>query len=475
MAQVNHNRFKKHADHPDISYLKSDAVGKVLAKGLGQLYKNKPSNPLHFLGNWLVNYAAFLRNKDHERLKAEEIAHLRQKHDQAIHELLKLEEKSTEEILKKFQKEADFKTKIKNTLDVDDLLNEFTNHLRDALDCTGVYIGLLEKVKRPVSDLDGEGSHIDESAPEVIRYISASAGSEFLIGKVLRDEEGEVTYSVWKEDEEIVDKQEDEEQDLKDHEKKPKFAYVPDVVNNPKIKFFDVPKLGAYFATPLIYNSCLSEFSFDAAVEDALECRKQRADQEIEKEKAAEEQQASLKEGEEREEVEERVWDEIKEAPYNTDEIKLVVCLDTLGQDCEISEAQRNYVIEWVQYFRAEWERAENESLKHDVTLYIKQHDLDLQNLQDKQGEWVENERLAIEEKLNDLDVNISDEARNLESGLVLLELFRQRLLEKYVIEELYGYRTFKVLKFGRVIQLALYFFGAKKEEIVEPATNKIK
>jgi len=76
------------------------------------------------------------------------------------------------------------------------LLVEFSNHLKDAIGCTGVYIGLLEKVKKPISDLDGDLSHIDESAPEVIRYIAASKGSEFMIGNTLKDEEGEITYSV---------------------------------------------------------------------------------------------------------------------------------------------------------------------------------------------------------------------------------------------------------------------------------------
>lgn len=32
--------------------------------------------------------------------------------------------------------------------------------------------------------------------------------------------------------------------------------------------YFKLPKLGAYMAIPLIYNSCLSEASFDAALDE---------------------------------------------------------------------------------------------------------------------------------------------------------------------------------------------------------------
>ncbi|CAG9313927.1 unnamed protein product [Blepharisma stoltei] len=474
MAHSQSNRFKKAEDHPDVSYLKSDAVGKVLSKALGQLYKHQPSNPLHFLGNWLINYASLTKNKEISKKKAEETIRLKQKYENAIQDMIKQQEKSAEEAAKKFQKENDFRTKIESTLDVDDLLTEFANHLKEELDCTGVYIGILEKIKRPITDLDGEFAHVDDSAPDHIRYIAASAGHEFMIDKTLKEDEGEITYSIWKEEEAEVDKPESEDGDHeKVVEKKAKFAYVPDVVNNPKIKFFDVPKLGAYFATPLTYKSCLSESSFDTAVDDALDCRRRRADQELEREKKSEDNK-TYREGEENPEEEEKVWEDIQEAPYVTTDIKLVVCVDTMGKDCEISEEKRNYVIQWVEFFKSQWERAEDESLRHDVSVYMKQHDLDLQNLQDKQGEWVENERVAIDERLADLEAGASEETKELETAIVLLNLYRDRLLEKYVVDQFYSYKEFKFLKYSRVIQLVLYYFGVPKAQIVEPGTNRL-
>ena len=41
---------------------------------------------------------------------------------------------------------------------------------------------------------------------------------------------------------------------------------IREVVKEPKIHFFKVPRLGAFMAIKLEYNSCLFEEAFDAAV-----------------------------------------------------------------------------------------------------------------------------------------------------------------------------------------------------------------
>ena len=44
--------------------------------------------------------------------------------------------------------------------------------------------------------------------------------------------------------------------------------YVPEVVRNPKMHYWKVPRLGSYLAIPMVYKSCLSVGSFTQAVED---------------------------------------------------------------------------------------------------------------------------------------------------------------------------------------------------------------
>lgn len=48
---------RTHTDMADAEYLKSEAVGKIIAKGMAVLYKTNPSNPVDYLGKWLLNVA----------------------------------------------------------------------------------------------------------------------------------------------------------------------------------------------------------------------------------------------------------------------------------------------------------------------------------------------------------------------------------------------------------------------------------
>ena len=51
----------------------------------------------------------------------------------------------------------------------------------------------------------------------------------------------------------------------------PKFLIIPEVVREPKVHFFKVPRLGSYMAIRLEYKTCLFEEAFDAGVKDKLQ------------------------------------------------------------------------------------------------------------------------------------------------------------------------------------------------------------
>ena len=239
---------------------------------------------------------------------------------------------------------------------------------------------------------------------------------------------------------------------------------MDDVVNDKRIKFFDVPKLGAYFAVPLIYKSCLFEASFDAGVDDALECKKLRAIQEEEKQKS---EHASNKE-----EEEEKVYEEIIEAPYKTVEVKLVVAVDTMGQDRVFSEHQKGFIINWVSFIKTEWERAENQSLNHDINAHLARLSKDQQYLHEKQVEWQEEEKNLVEEHLKTLDPAIPEEIKAIEGQLALFELLKARLLQEFT--DLYEFGHYKIVKYVKVFQIAFYLHKIDRDEIVEPKTNLI-
>jgi hypothetical protein len=284
-----------------------------------------------------------------------------------------------------------------------------------------------------------------------------------MLGCTLSEQEGEITFSVWKEDEAPADDS-DEINDSSAPIKKEKkrFIYIPNVLNEPKIKFFDVPKLGCYFVVPLTYSSCQFESSFDSAVEDALDCRKLRAQQEEEKQRS---DHMSIKE-----EEEEKVFEEIIEAPYKVQEVKLIVGLDTLGQDREFSIQERQKVLQWVEFFSKEWERAEHQSMHRDVFAHIGQNLKDQMKINEKQHDWAEEEKNLIEETLRNLDPNLSEDLKQIESQVALLELYRRRLIEEFSV--LIELNTFHIVKYSKVLKVAFFLSGVEREALVEEGTN---
>ena len=54
-----------------------------------------------------------------------------------------------------------------------------------------------------------------------------------------------------------------EDVDIKDYFR---HIYVKEVVREPRMHFYKVPRLGAFMAVPLIYNSCLYDDSLTEAV-----------------------------------------------------------------------------------------------------------------------------------------------------------------------------------------------------------------
>ena len=69
-----------------------------------------------------------------------------------------------------------------------------------------------------------------------------------------------------------------------------KFKYIPEVVREPAMHFWRVPRLGAFMAVPLVYNSCLSEEALDDAIANWAEIKTKIDEQAKEREEFEEEQ-----------------------------------------------------------------------------------------------------------------------------------------------------------------------------------------
>lgn len=123
-------------------------------------------------------------------------------------------------------------------------------------------------------------------------FCNATGGHGFLIDKVLKQEQG-ITFDVFKEDEPVEEEREEEVLDEDGNpiikppkeipEQFPKYLFVPEVVRDPRMHYFKVPKLGSYLAIRLEYDSCLMDTSLDQAVNDFLEVKQRIKEQDEEK------------------------------------------------------------------------------------------------------------------------------------------------------------------------------------------------
>ena len=72
------------AEHPDIAYLKQDHIGRVIASGLAEIYREKPKFPVEYLAHWLLNYSNTKKNEQ-KVLKEKEVEEgLRQAHQEKV-------------------------------------------------------------------------------------------------------------------------------------------------------------------------------------------------------------------------------------------------------------------------------------------------------------------------------------------------------------------------------------------------------
>lgn len=102
------------------------------------------------------------------------------------------------------------------------------------------------------------------------------------------------------------------------------------------MKFFKVPRLGAYLAFKLDYQSCLFEEALDEAIKDKHEVRQRKKQQKVEIGEWLEEQNKIKEEKEKAEEEfvpEEKEWEKIKTKEFLSIPKFFSVSLDTLGQD----------------------------------------------------------------------------------------------------------------------------------------------
>jgi len=161
--------------------------------------------------------------------------------------------------------------------DLTDDLQDLVEHLQRITGSTSVYVGKIKTPINPIKDGDDDTAHIKADAVPEIQFMYSTENADFMVDKVLKQDQG-ITYSLFttpegeenKDEAEAAAEEEVDEDGNKivkppkpQAEKLPKHILVPDVVREPRMHYYKVPRLGSYLAIKLEYNSCLFEEAFD--------------------------------------------------------------------------------------------------------------------------------------------------------------------------------------------------------------------
>lgn len=461
-------------DHPDIAYLKQDDIGKVLSKGLAVLYREQPQFPVEYLAKWLLNYSSSIQNeKNYSQI-------LKHKEELIKKSLIEKEEQAKKERELEAQKQAIFtadeeiREKIRQHKYLHELLTQdFPNYLCSRKRLTGVYVGNLDFPTKEIDEMDeDENAHLDQTQ-RLITFIGFSKNHEFMKNKRLTLEQG-VTNEVFKPGQEVDG----------EYKPPPEYLYIKDVVKEPRMVFFRIPKLGAFMSIPLIYNSCLSEAAFDAGVEERIKYRNAKIEQEREREAKENKFLEDIREKEEAQENSEDIrteyeawknsFEPVQEAAFLTVKKEYVVNLDTLGQDREINITDQEFLNEFVKLFSNSWENTEKEELSKDIDLQISYLESlgqtapkeIAENYNNEEEKYAEDRRGELEE------LKEKEKELNYQIECFKLEKLCQLLATKEIQDWVFHLTKYRVVKYLAVFQAVWYLLGRTKEELNLPRTN---
>ena len=508
--------------NPNAEYL--DSFKRIVARGLSELNKIRPNNPITFLAEWLYN-----ESESREILLGIENCH-KQK-ELLDKKYLALQQKKAEEQAKKDKIEEekrkqkeDLEKSITTCEDFEDHLNEICEKFKNIIGATGVYISKYDlKRKYPIDPDADENGHIDPSNTKVLQYVNWCNDHSFLHHQFLSPSEG-VTYKLIGkgegdeeegEGENPEEKKEEEEGDGDDEEKKEKepkeevlkHLIIEEVVNEPKMKFFREPRLGCYYAIDIRYQSSMQYSSLLSAIENFKEYKvkkeeqdKRLAEKEEEKQKAQEEGTQEKNEEKDKEKEEEEVEEEENKKEGDEEEIPTeerdldkpvvlkdfekveqiyVLSIDTMGQEKVFNEEEKKYILDIAKLIK-------NSMENHEKALLEKDRDLRMEYLSIEkpiENEWDEDrfesekdnaiKEYQVSEEFSNKNINDEDE-KEVDFDMMRAKTIMNVIYNTEMINLLGTFEKFEFVQYEKLIQNLFYFARINGDEINEDFTHKL-
>jgi len=303
MGRARHLRFLLQREM-DADWLKEN-VGEALALAMADMARNKPEDPVEFLGRHLINSACVLEKKEARRRFAKSVKNRKDFEDPS-------EDDSAEEALLKFVREEP----CFGDLSATEILNEFDEKLQ-------ALIAMIKKSTRAenvfIITLKEDGAAlVNYSTNLSLQGESIAKGAESVIFELLEDDQGEESITT-------------------------KHVQVDNMLSNEKAPFLGrIPLLASFLAVRVPFERHLHESSIPGdggmlATEDEHEDNAEGENEDLESKTHANEQDSKVEEeGDQETETKEEEgtvpnsksrW---RSRPLNT---FMVICLDTLGSD----------------------------------------------------------------------------------------------------------------------------------------------
>lgn len=437
------------ADTATAKYLENN-IGGVLSKALAEMSIAQPKDGVDFLSQWLKTYAeqeeAKASRDAEEKMLEEERAKTQRRLQER--EAIKQTRISEQEAKDNAYKELFEKFSDPSTVFEEKLWDQLVSVAQRVSGAQAVYLGQ--------NDQDGLDDGSDTGTGPCVRYDRASAGSEFMKEQVLPKEESAkygmpgITWGVWDSkptDEDVaakflwkppmpeppVDPAADPAADPPVIESPwPNFpVYVECVTDVDAVHYFDMTRLGAYLAVPLVYPSYYN----DKALTEAQEFERKLQEEKRAAEEAAaaeaeakrlEEEANPTPEGEEDEEQKsEKVPtpepEEEKDPDLSGEPVKMVLCLDTLGTNTAFEEEKIKELLELCRVAGECKARMEKRQIRSQARVIVdldpEAEETDALSAEDKQA--LDEQKDAELKQVDELDPPLEDPEKELRKDLV--------------------------------------------------------
>ncbi|CAM9737764.1 unnamed protein product [Ascophyllum nodosum] len=346
-------------------------VGEALSEALAMLVVAQPVDPVEFIGRSLLDY---IKRREIETQRNEHAAEVKplleisREQEQILAETRAAEEAAIQVMAVAEQEVADAVTKL---LCHADMYSKVIDFVGERLGATGVQLG-----RKLV--IDGQ---------EIFEFIAASAGQEHMIGQELRGlqegqeededatEEG-VTFDLWKKTETPPEPEPvyDEDGELVPDEEEPELippehVLVENVMRNPRVKFFGIPKLGSYLALPITYDTWLYPEGISEIPPPGQEEKDDENDGDDEKDRDEEDAEEDGEKEVVAEETSERAKTPDELYDKNVEPANLALCLNTIGQGRCFSESDVEWAKTWASRLKAGIEALEGQMFKDEAAL----------------------------------------------------------------------------------------------------------